>query len=102
MYQSITTAEFEQYLIKNSPYLIDLREPTDFLLAHIPNAHNIPMDELALAWEDLEPDKQYYLICYMGKRSSQASEFLTNKGFQAINILGGMDAWLGDVTTLLR
>ena len=41
----------------------------------------------------LPADRQLLVVCKMGGRSSQATVFLREKGFDAINLAGGMVEW---------
>ena len=38
-----------------------------------------------------------YVICHSGVRSKMAAKKLKKKGYDVINVRGGMSAWPGDV-----
>ena len=38
-------------------------------------------------------DQQLLVVCKVGSRSAQATAFLREKGFEAINLAGGMIDW---------
>jgi rhodanese-related sulfurtransferase len=42
-------------------------------------------------------DKTIILYCRSGNRSGKATTLLNNAGFDAINLLGGMNQWKGPV-----
>ncbi|GKV73712.1 MAG: rhodanese-like domain-containing protein [Cellulosimicrobium cellulans] len=39
------------------------------------------------------PGGTLYLMCGSGKRSSQAARILTDRGYQAVNVAGGITEW---------
>ncbi len=95
MYLSTTTAELRQSLANYQ--VLDVRDAEDFQKGHIPKAQNIPIHELGERFTELDPEVDYAIICYAGGRSEQASIFLSAKGYQVTNVMGGMGAWQGDL-----
>ena len=89
---SISTIELEQKL-KENIQLIDVRTPGEFRRGHIKNAKNVPLNEIG----HFTPitDKKVYIICHFGARSKLAAKKLKKKGYDVINIQGGMHAWRG-------
>ena len=76
--------------------IIDVREEIEVAAGKIPEAKHIPLGELADSLEKLDKNEHYYLICHSGGRSSTACDFLTEQGYDVINITGGMMAWQGE------
>lgn len=76
--------------------LIDIREPYEYKNGHLPTAKNIPMD-IILAETDkyLNKNKEYYIICQSGGRSSSTCSKLKAKGFNVVNVLGGTSRYTG-------
>jgi rhodanese-related sulfurtransferase len=71
--------------------IIDLRTP--FEVKHfgaIKNAINIPVDDLRNRLGELSPDKTYILYCAVGLRGYIAYRILSQMGFKAKNLSGGM------------
>ena len=89
---SISTIELEQKL-KENIQLIDVRTPGEFRRGHIKNAKNVPLNGIG----QFTPitDKKVYVICHSGVRSKLAAKKLKKKGYDVINIQGGMHAWRG-------
>lgn len=80
--------------------LLDVREPFEFDLVHIPNAIHIPLSELILRFSELEPYKhrEIYVYCHKGGRSLTAVSILKARGFSCVkNIVGGIDQWAEEV-----
>lgn len=75
--------------------LIDIREPVEFAMGHIPGAVSLPQAELASRLDELPKDKPLYIVCQGGFRSLRATQFLRQVGYgQVINVQGGTDDWL--------
>ena len=76
-----------------NPVIVDVREPFEYVSGHAPAASNIPLGELVARVEELDRDDAVYVICESGRRSTQAVEWLTTQGFDAVNVDGGTSAW---------
>lgn len=76
--------------------LIDVREPEEYATVHAAGAVNIPLSELVARTEEIDPDRDIYVICHAGGRSLQAAEYLENAlGWDnVINVAGGTSAWV--------
>ena len=91
---SISTSELEAKL-KEPIQLLDVRTPTEFLRGHIKNAKNVPLTEIGAYTP--ATNETLYVICHSGVRSKMAAKKLKKKGYDVINVRGGMNAWPGDV-----
>lgn len=76
-----------------SARVIDVREPNEWNDAHVAHAELVPLATVPgrLDAFDGEPT---YVICRSGNRSGQACEFLIAQGHDAVNVAGGMLAWV--------
>ncbi len=75
------------------PYLLDVRQPDEYLQGHIPGAVLIPLGELGRRVRELPPDREIIVVCHSGNRSSSATRYLISAGYKASNLTGGMIAW---------
>jgi hydroxyacylglutathione hydrolase len=76
--------------------LLDVRNPSEFLAAHIPGAQNISLGSLQHHLDQL-PDGPITLVCEGGYRASIAASLLARHGFKNLSVLnGGMEAWHRD------
>ncbi|GEM_PF-1066995 len=78
--------------------VIDLRTPAEYAQAHVPGAHNIPLDQLApraLVYEGaLWADETVYLISQTSAGSTEAAAKFTRDGLEnAVIVEGGALAW---------
>jgi adenylyltransferase/sulfurtransferase len=91
----ITAAELRRWRADGAPHtLVDVREPSEHASANIPGAMLIPLGDLAGRLDVLPRDRPIVVHCRSGGRSSRAVEQLRGRGYDARNLVGGMNAWL--------
>ncbi len=76
--------------------VIDVREPDEYALGHVPGARNVPLGALTAdhpAVAGLGPDDRVYLICESGRRSAVAADRLAAAGFRTLTVKGGTANW---------
>jgi rhodanese-related sulfurtransferase len=74
--------------------ILDVRSAQEFYEEHIPEALNIPSEQLEENKETLEHYNHVYVMCRTGRRSSEACALLKDHGFEnIINIDGGLTDW---------
>ncbi len=101
MYKELASAEFEN-AIKNNPnaVIVDVRTPGEYQSGHIPNAINIDISsaEFPDKINTLDRNKEYYVYCRSGGRSTTACQYMTSLGFKNINNLyGGVLSYDGEL-----
>lgn len=74
--------------------LIDVREPEEYVEAHVAAARSVPLQTVPTVVDGLPRDQPVYVICRSGSRSLNAASFLRQQGIDAINVAGGTLAWL--------
>ena len=76
---------------------IDVREPEEHAIAHLPGAEFIPMGSVPQHLQTLErlsDDKPLIVFCHHGVRSLHVTAWLRNHGIEnAQSLQGGIDAW---------
>lgn len=96
----VHTEELEQKMKDPDMEILDVREPMEYAFGHIPGARSIPFGELEKRTGELNPDKEYYVICRTGARSDAACQLLSEKGFSKVkNVIPGMKDWAGKIET---
>jgi rhodanese-related sulfurtransferase len=71
---------------------LDVRLPSEFDAWHLPGAINVPLYFLRLKLKQLDPKTQYIVVCDTGRRSSAGAFVLTERGFEALVLKGGLTA----------
>ncbi|WP_203364452.1 rhodanese-like domain-containing protein [Bacillus sp. REN10] len=98
MFSNVLSTEAQQMLQeKKNLVVVDVREAGEVAGGTIPGAINIPLGQVLARMDEFQADKEYLIICRSGNRSSLACEWLSSKGFQVTNLLGGMMSWEGPV-----
>jgi rhodanese-related sulfurtransferase len=93
---SLTVAELKAKLdAGETPRIIDVREPSEYHIARIPNAELKPLGQIMQWMQELgDHDQELIMQCHHGMRSQRAGEFLAANGFTNVhNLTGGIDAW---------
>lgn len=82
-------------------FILDVRTEDEFIEGFIPDAKNLDiykgqefLDEVG----KLDKDKNYYVYCRSGARSSQACALMNQQGIEnAYNLMGGITEWEGEI-----
>jgi adenylyltransferase/sulfurtransferase len=93
---SISVAELSHKLeTEENIILLDVREPEEVAVCSIEGATLIPLAQLKKRLGELPRNTTIFVHCKSGKRSARAVSLLRDEGYpDAINVRGGMDAWL--------
>lgn len=91
---SISTKELQEK-VKGAITLLDVRSPNEYRSGHIIKASNVPLNKVANYKG--KQSETIYVICQSGMRSKKATGILRKNGYEAINVRGGMNQWIGQV-----
>lgn len=89
-------------LLAAGAVVLDVREPAEFDMGHLPGAVNVPRGVLEFRVGDHPALKDcaasILLYCKNGGRSTLAAHTLKRMGFDGVKMLvGGFDGWAGEV-----
>lgn len=86
------TVDDVEGLIADGWSVLDVRTDEEWAEGHLDGAQHIPLQQLP---ERLgEVDDKIICQCAVGGRSAQATEYLLGQGREAVNLDGGIQAWL--------
>ncbi len=74
--------------------VLDVREDGEWSAGHIDGALHIPLMQVPARMTELPPDSQVLVVCRSGARSAQAAAYLQAQGVDAVNLAGGLIAWV--------
>ena len=95
-FPTITLNELEYYLDQGRDMLvIDLRNRSSYQMGHIKGAVNIPFNEIDDNLDCLPQNKDLILYCSRGGQSLRASRYLSEMGYQAVNVANGITYYRG-------
>jgi rhodanese-related sulfurtransferase len=100
----ITAQELKARLDRSErPMLLDVRQDWETRLCRLDNAVHIPIEEIELRTDELNPDDEIVVYCHQGVRSAAVAEYLRSLGFKNVkNLAGGLDAWARTVDSGMR
>ena len=85
------------------PILVDVRQDWETKLCRLENAVHIPIEEIELRTEELDPQSEIVVYCHQGVRSAAVAEYLGGLGFANVkNLAGGLDFWARTVDPTMR
>jgi len=90
----INLEEAKKIVIDGGQWL-DVRLPSEFENAHQDGAINIPLYFIRLKLDTLDPKRKYVVCCDTGRRSSAGAYILSERGFDAYVLKGGLSAVSG-------
>ena len=79
-----------QEIVHNGGQWLDVRLPSEFENHHLEGAVNIPLYFIRLKIGTLDQGKKYVLCCDTGRRSSAGAYILSERGYQAVVLQGGI------------
>src|SRR5437762_6990414 len=91
----MTVEELKQMVdAGETPVVLDVREEMELAIASFPMpVVHIPLGTLPRRFEELPKDARIVCACRSGSRSAQAAQFLRQRGYDAVNLEGGILAW---------
>lgn len=97
---SVTVGEFGAVMKQKDVVLLDVRTVKEYADWHIAGALNVVWVDKTFK-EDFEKqkinkNKTVAVYCRSGKRSMAAAKVLAGMGYQVVNLMGGLMAWLKD------
>jgi rhodanese-related sulfurtransferase len=86
----LTMPEAEE-IIRTGGQWLDVRLPSEFENQHLDSALNIPLYFIRLKISTLDQSKKYIVCCDTGRRSSAGAYILSERGYQAYVLRGGIN-----------
>lgn len=92
--KEITPQQVAERLKNGEPLkMLDVRETSEWVEGHVIGAKHIPLGQLLLRINELQPEEEMIVMCLSGGRSGLACELLSEKGYNVVNMIGGLGAW---------
>jgi rhodanese-related sulfurtransferase len=73
--------------------LLDVRENDEWAAGHAEGAVHIPMGEVVARIAEVPDGGRVHVVCRVGGRSAQVTQYLIAQGVDAVNVNGGMLDW---------
>lgn len=102
-YQNLDVKQYRELYADTAHVLVDVRTQSEFAGGHLPNAINIPLDQLQSRVNELPSDKPVVVVCATGNRSRTGSSIVARSGRGPVyNLQGGTMAWMMHGHPLVR
>lgn len=94
-YHKIGVEEAKAMMDAGGVIVVDVRTASEYAGEHIPDAVNIPNEEIGKEQPELLPDKEAVLLvyCRSGRRSKEAADKLAEIGYTQVYDFGGILDW---------
>ena len=95
MSEKITPADAIRLLDAGRAVAVDVREPDEFAVGHIPGAKLLPLGSVLSRAAAVLPEKDaaWLIYCRTGRRSADAVQKLESLGYTNLYDLGGILSW---------
>lgn len=95
-------AEAREFAAEHDAQWLDVREPWEYELVHLPDAILIPLQSLPGRVAEMKRDRPVIVYCHHGMRSLMAAQWLEQMGLETVcNLAGGIDAWATELDSSL-
>ena len=83
--------------------ILDVREDSERDHAYIKGSIHIKLAEIAERHNELDKEKNIFVMCHQGTRSQAVVKWLKSQGYKyCVNVLGGIDAWAALIDRNIR
>ncbi|MFH8367903.1 rhodanese-like domain-containing protein [Streptomyces sp. NPDC018031] len=90
--------EVDAAAVPSDAFLLDVREDNEWVAGHAEGALHIPMGEVVERFGELTEavadGRRVHVMCRVGGRSAQVTQYLVAQGLDAVNVDGGMLGWV--------
>jgi thioredoxin len=93
---TVSVDDFEKNLDTTTVQLLDVRKPEEYKAGHLRGAFLadwLNKKEFEERIQYLDKSKPVFVYCLVGGRSAAAASYLAQKGFDVVNMEGGINAW---------
>jgi len=96
----ITPSELKKRLDNGDDIqIVDVRENNEVAISRLPDSIHIPLAQVLVRMNEIDPSRETVVHCKMGGRSARAIDALQRSGFtgKLLNLKGGIIGWANEV-----
>ena len=83
--------------------ILDVRDDTERSHTSINGTIHIKLEEIANRYQEIDKNKNVFVMCHTGTRSQAVVKWLKSQGYNyPVNVLGGIDAWAALIDRTIR
>jgi rhodanese-related sulfurtransferase len=95
MAEEMSPQQAEELIREGGAQLVDVREPYEHEAGRIAGSLHIELQRLPEEVAALDRDRPILFYCRSGSRSALAADAFAASGYDARNLDGGLEAWVG-------
>ena len=80
-------------MLERGAVAVDVRERWEWRRGHLAAAMHIPLGQLGRRLHELPRGTRIVVVCRRGNRSGSVVPPLRDRGYDAVNLEGGLQAW---------
>ncbi len=95
-YEEFSAGQAKEFIRTNTPLVLDVRTPGEYYGGHLKDAKLIPVQQLEARLNEIQEykDRDVFLYCRSGNRSTVAADILIRNGFTKLyNLRRGIVEW---------
>ncbi len=98
-YSEINQHQAYQLMQEENTIILDVRTKEEFLTGYIPNAINLPVEDITntTKLDNTNSDTLVLIYCRSGRRAIEAGHKLVESGYKKVANFGGILTWKYDV-----
>lgn len=89
----ISAADLPEAISGDTVILLDVREDDEWQQGHAPGAVHIPMADIPVRVDEIDPDTDLFVVCRQGGRSARVAAYLEQLGYEPTVVVDGMVGW---------
>ena len=100
MIKQLSVSELKQRLDSHGHdfILLDVRESWEQQICRLPGSIDIPMSQVAVRLDEIDPQQDVVVVCHHGIRSQNIAYYLQQAGYENLyNLRGGINAWSREI-----
>jgi thiosulfate sulfurtransferase len=94
--ESVGVDEARREIARGDAIAVDVRSEEDWSAGHVPGAIHLPDADAEAGSKPLERGARLMVMADDGKSAAQAAEKLSDQGYDAVAVKGGMDDWTSE------
>jgi rhodanese-related sulfurtransferase len=93
--EEMNPQQAQKLLSEGDAQLVDVREPYEHEAGRISGSLHIELQQLPGKADSLDRERPILFYCRTGSRSALAADAFAASGYDARNLDGGLEAWVG-------
>jgi rhodanese-related sulfurtransferase len=93
--EEMSPQQADELIREGGAQLVDVREPYEHEAGRIAGSRHIELPQLPEEAASLDRDRPILFYCRSGTRSALAADAFAASGYDARNLDGGLEAWVG-------